>query len=140
MTYAAAWSLQEAVFAALRGDAAVTALAGDRIYDAPTHGTTAPDAPLDYVTLGEELVRPFDTADGQGGMHDFTVSVHSAGTGFQSAKRLAGAICDALAVSALPLARGRLVALRFVQAQALRGRGAEQRRIVLRFRAVIEDE
>ncbi|HEU0220836.1 MAG TPA: DUF3168 domain-containing protein [Paracoccaceae bacterium] len=139
MTYALAWPLQEAVFAALQAHAGVTAIVGTRIYDAAPHAANVPDPLEDYVTLGEELVRPFNTADGIGGTHDFAVTVHSGRDGFQRSKALAGAICDALIDAPLALSRGRLVALRFVQAQALRGRAPERRRVVLRFRAVIED-
>ena len=44
--------LQAAVFARLAGDAALAALVGGAIYDAPP--ALAPDASTDYVTLGEE--------------------------------------------------------------------------------------
>jgi hypothetical protein len=138
MTYATAWALQEAVFQRLRAHPGLTALVGAAIHDAPPH-SAAGDPEGEYVTLGEELVRPFGSAERRGGTHDFTVLVHSGRDGFQRAKAIAGAVCDALIDAPLTLARGHLVALRFRQAQAARGRGPERRRIVLRFQAVIED-
>lgn len=139
MTYAMAWALQEAVFAVLAAAPSVGGAVGGRIWDAPPHGEREAQPGEDFVTIGDELVRPFDTADGHGGLHDFTVTVHSGRDGFRAAKELAAAICDLLLGAPLPLARGRLVALRFVQGQALRGRPPERRRIVLRFRAVVEE-
>jgi hypothetical protein len=139
VTYALAWPLQRAVYDALTADPAVAALSSGRIHDAPPHAATQSDPGAVYVTLGDEVVRPFDSADRHGGSHDFTVSVHSGANGFSLAKELAGAICDALIDRPLTLARGHLVALRFLQGQAQRGRPVERRRITLRFRAVIED-
>ncbi len=139
MTYALAWPLQQAVYAALQADPAIAALVEDRIYDAAPHAERT-DAPLaDYITLGDETVRAWDTADGQGSSHDFAVTVHSGGQGYAQSKALAGVICDVLVDADLALSRGRLIGLRFLQAQAQRGKGAERRRIALRFRAIIED-
>jgi hypothetical protein len=139
MTYALSSPLQAAVYAALQASPAVTALTGGRIHDAVPHGAAVADPSAVYVTLGEELVRPFDARDMRGGTHDFSVTVHSGRDGFAEAKAAAGAICDALIDAPLVLTRGRLVGLRFVQGQALRGRGPERRRIALRFRAIVED-
>lgn len=139
MTYALAWPLQQAVYAALTADPAVAALTGGRIHDAPPHASREADPSAVHVVLGEEVVRPFDTADRHGGTHDFTIAVHSGAAGFSLAKEVAAAVCDALIDRPLSLSRGHLVALRFLQGQAQRGRPADRRRITLRFRAVIED-
>lgn len=138
MTHAHSWPLQQAVYAALTGDAALAALVGGAIHDGAPHAAAAADPLTPYVTLGEETVRPWDTADGPGSSHDFSVSVHSGSDGYALAKQVSGAICDCLIDAALPLSRGHLVSLRFLQAQAQRGRPPERRRITLKFRAVIE--
>ncbi|MEM9197010.1 MAG: DUF3168 domain-containing protein [Pseudomonadota bacterium] len=140
MTYALGWPLQQAVYAVLAADSALSALVADRIYDAAPHAGTAADPADVYVTLGEELARPFDTVDCHGSRIDFSIAVHSGDEGYATAKSVAGAICDALIDAALPLARGQLVGLRFLQAQAQRGRSPTRRRVTLRFRAVIIDE
>lgn len=138
MTYALSWPLQEAVHAALSADAGVSGLATGGIHDAPPHADR-PGGSEPYVTIGEEIVRPFDTADSHGGRYDFTVTVHSGAEGFARAKAIAAAVCDALIDAPLALSRGHLVALRFLQAQARRGRSPARRSVALRFRAVIED-
>ncbi|MFQ5622347.1 MAG: DUF3168 domain-containing protein [Paracoccaceae bacterium] len=138
MTYALADALQKAVYGALAQDATLSGLVGTAIYDAPP-----PDdglaQPGPHVVLGEERVRAQSSVSAQGAVHDFTVQVHSAADGFASAKQIAAAVCDALIDAALALDRGTLVGLQFLQARAARGRPPEQRRILLRFRARLQD-
>lgn len=137
MTLALSADLQAAVYARLSGDPAVTALVGAAIHDAPppaSDGTAA----RDYVTLGEETVRPFDTKTSRGAIHDFSVVIHSGQAGFGFVKRVAGAVCDSLVDAPLAIGSGHLVALRFLQARADRGRAPETRRLSLRFRAVLD--
>jgi hypothetical protein len=55
-------------------------------------------------------------------------------------KRVAAAVCAALVDAPLALASGRLVALRFLRASAERGRPPVKRRVVLRFRAVVDED
>lgn len=139
MSYGFAAGLQARVFQRLAGDAALVALVGEAIYDAPLE--RAPEAaPLDYVTLGEETVRAYGTKTSDGAIHDFTVAVHSARDGFDSAKRIAAAVCACLIDAPLTLDAGRLVALRFLRAGAERGPAPEKRRVTLRFRAVVDQD
>lgn len=135
MSYAASAALQAAVFDRLTGDAALSALVGGAIFDAPPPGPL----PETYVALGPEEARARGDASGGGAWHRFTVSVVSAGPGFLAAKRAAAAVSDALVDSDLSLARGRLAGLHFLRARArLQGRGSH-RRIDLTFRARIDD-
>ncbi len=139
MSYEFSASLQAAVHGRLAGDPALAALVGARIHDAPldlTAGDTAPD----YVTLGEESVRANGTKTSRGAVHDFTVTVHSGRDGFDTVKRVAGAICASLLGAPLELAAGRVVGLRFLQARADRGPAPEKRRVALRFRAVVDGD
>ncbi len=49
-------------------------------------------------------------------------------------------MCAALVDAPLALDAGRLVALRFLRASAERGRAPVKRRVVLRFRAVVDGD
>ncbi len=135
MTYALSPSLQTAVFQALLADADLALLVGTNIFDSAPTG----QVPELYVSLGSEDVRDASDGTGTGARHDFTISVVTTQSGFLTAKEVAGAICDALIVAPLTLARGRLVALNFLQARARRVQSGGARRIDLRFRARVED-
>lgn len=137
MTYRFAAELQAAVYQRLATDPEISQMIGSAIYDAPMRIVPDEAAP-DHITLGEETVRPSDTKTSQGAVHDFSVHVHSARDGFATAKSIAAAICESLIDTPLPLVRGHLVGLRFLQAKAERGRAPEKRRISLRFRAVVD--
>lgn len=139
MSGAYAFGLQRAVYARLTGDAELVGLVGGAIHDAPPEMAVAV-RPEDYVTLGEETVRPFGTATSLGAIHDFDVNVHSTRDGFERAKQIASAICAALVDAPLGVEGGHLVGLRFLRARADRGPAPEKRRISLRFRAVVDQE
>ncbi|MEL7215660.1 MAG: DUF3168 domain-containing protein [Pseudomonadota bacterium] len=123
-------TLQTALFARLSADAALGAVAS--VHDAP------PDTlPLGatYVLVGEEDARH---ARGPSLIeHRITVEVVSPADGFATAKAAAQAVAEALATPPA-LARGRIVSLRLSREQARRGRGAERRRIIMTFQALIE--
>ena len=129
--------LQAAVWRRLSEDPVISGLVATAIYDGPPDG--APNAlPDDYVTLGEETARPNNTKTSLGAVHDFEVVVHSRREGFDSAKRIAGAICAALVDAPLTVEGGVLVGLRFLRAKATRGPAPEKRQVTLRFRAVLD--
>lgn len=132
MSYGVGAALQAAIFERLVSDAALGALVGEAIFDAPPAGRLPPL----WVSLGAEEARDRSDATGAGAEHRLTISVVGEATGFAQAKA-AAAISDALVGADLPLARGRLVGLRFVRAQARQsGTG---RRIDLTFRARVQD-
>ena len=134
MSYAAAAALQEAVFAHLSADPAVTAILGGAIHDALPAG---PLPPL-YLSLGPELARDRSDATARGAEHEITLSIVAEAAGFHLAKTAAAAVCDALTNADLALTRGRLVALHFIRATAKRDSGG-RRRIDLTFRARLDD-
>ncbi len=138
MSYELAASLQRAVYGRLAGDPELAALVGTAIHDAPRE--LLGNGAADYVTLGEESVRPNDTKTSRGAIHDFNIVVHSARDGFDTVKRIAGAVCASLMATPLELDAGRLVALRFLLAKADRGPAPEKRRVALRFRAVVDQD
>ncbi|WP_299792010.1 DUF3168 domain-containing protein [uncultured Marivita sp.] len=135
MSYAVAAALQGAVYQELQNDAGLSVLVGNRVYDAVPKGRL-PDL---YVALGPE--RAVDASDktGRGAWHEFVVSVISDDAGFQTAKEVSAAICDALIDAEMVLERGRLVALNFKRAVAQREK-AGRRRVDLIFRARVEDD
>ncbi len=138
MSLALSGELQGAVYGALVADPVLAGLVGNEIFDAPLPGGgTLPAG--EFVTLGEEVVKPFDTATSSGAVHDFDVSVHSTASGFAAAKAVAAAVSAVLVDANLLLAGGALVSLRFVKARAKRGVAPELRRIEMRFRAVVEN-
>ena len=136
MSYGVSAALQAAVYERLAGDAALAALVGGAIYDVVPAG----QLPETYVSLGPEDVTDRSDKSGRGAEHRFTVSVVSEAAGFQTAKAAAGAASDALLPGGLVLARGRLVAIEFLQARARRVRAGNVRRIDLTFRARVEDD
>jgi hypothetical protein len=135
MSYALSAALQDAVYQQLLGDAPLAAQVGGAIYDAAPSGAL----PSTYVVLGPEEVRDRSGADYTAAIHDFTVSVVTSSAGFQIVKSVASAISDALQDAPLSLSRGRLVSLRFQRASAQRISRGAQRKIDLRFRAMVED-
>jgi hypothetical protein len=134
MSYAMAAALQSAVYQRLSGDAAVTGLVGARIYDAVPKGRL----PELYIALGPEKALDASDKTCHGAWHEFAVSVISEDAGFQAAKEVSAAVCDALIDAGLVLGRGRLVALFFKQARAQHEKSG-RRRIDLTFRARVED-
>ncbi|MBL4872008.1 MAG: DUF3168 domain-containing protein [Rhodobacteraceae bacterium] len=138
MSVALSGALQGAIYSALTGDAALVALVGAEIYDAPLpSGGVLPLG--EQVTLGEEVVKPFSSATSSGGVHDFDVVVHSTANGFAAAKLVAAAVSIVLEDADFAVAGGHLVSLRFLKVKAKRSTAPELRRIEMRFRAVVED-
>ncbi len=134
MTCAIAQPLQAATFQRLSSHAALAALVGTDIYDQVPPGLL----PTLYVALGPEQARDRSDQTGRGTEHDVVVSVVTDGTGFSAAK--AAAVSHALLGPMPPLARGHLVSLRFLRAQAARKGARDTRRIDLTFRARVEDD
>lgn len=135
MSYGVSQALQTAVFQHLTGDAALAALVGSEIYDAPPNGPV----PEIMVLIGPEDVRDRSDATAGGARHDFRISVIGGAEGFARVKAAAAAVSDALVDAPLTLARGRLVGLHFLRARALRPSGRGERRVDLTFRARIDD-
>ena len=134
MSLAGSLTLQSALYGVLEADAAVAALVGGAIYEAPPAGPV-PDL---YVSIGQETVRDRSSVSGAGTRHDMTVSVVCGSGGFARAKEVAAAVTDALDGARPALSAGRVTALRFTKARAVR-RG-EVRRMDLTFRALWDED
>jgi hypothetical protein len=134
MSYAATAALQAAIYARLRADQALAVLVGDAIYDTLPDG----DLPALYVVIGPEQVRDASDGSGLGAEHSLQISILGSQGGFGAVKAVAAAISDALDGADLNLARGRLVGIWFLRAEARRRETGRLRRIDMTFRARIE--
>jgi hypothetical protein len=129
-----AWSLQKSVFAALDGDAALTALIGaGRIFDDVPQGTTLP-----YVTLGRATAQDWSTGSEDGTEHVFTVHVWSGARGKQQAHEVLGAVRAALHGQPLAVAGHNLINLRHEHTEVRPDPDGETIHGLARFRAVTE--
>ncbi|MEL6678277.1 MAG: DUF3168 domain-containing protein [Pseudomonadota bacterium] len=128
-------ALQSAVLGHLEGDLELAGMA--RIYDAPPV-LSAADVEADYVTLGEEAVKPLTRPEDGLIAHDIDVVVHSPAHGFSRAKAVAERIDALLLSGALTVSGVRVVDIRFVKAKADRGAGVDRRRVRMTYRVVLE--
>jgi hypothetical protein len=135
MSYAMAAALQGAAYPQWSAEGTLSGREGADVFDAVPVG----QLPDTYVSLGPELVRDRSDKTSAGAEHEFTVTVYTTEAGFEGAKDVAAAVCDALIDAPLALSRGHLVALNFFKAQAVRDRKGKGRRIDLKFRARVED-
>ncbi len=139
MTYAFAWSLQQALFAALSADPALNALIGGRIYDEAPHAAAMTRESGPWLVLGDEQVDAWSTATDRGAAHAIQISAVGAERGFGVLKRVADAVCE-VALGPLTLTRGRVATANFLGGRTRRIEGAGLRQIDLRFRLAIEDD
>lgn len=87
------WAVQQAIYAALTGSAALQALIGNpaRVYD------HVPDEPtFPYVVIGESFSGQWDTKSFDGMDQDVVLHIWSRYRGRKEAKQIMGAIHDAL--------------------------------------------
>lgn len=91
MPATASLAVQRAMFAALSGSSAVTALVGTRVYDwAP------PAAVFPYLTIGEAIETRWDMLDHEGRNLRCTLHVWSQAHGFTEAENIAEAVIGVL--------------------------------------------
>jgi len=129
-------ALQEVVFAALSGDATLTALLGGaKVYDGAPRNAEAP-----YVHLGELTERDWSTATEAGTEIAFAVVAWSRLPGRSEVAEIADRVVTLLHDAALTLGGYRLVNLRHLATETARNEKPEGRRAVARFRARIEPE
>ena len=128
-----ALALQKAVHAALVADAAVGALIGDRIHDAPPRNATFP-----YASFGEARAGDWSTGTEAGAEHRLTLHVWSRERGKAESWAVIEAIEAVLDDAALALDGHALVNLRFEMAEARRDPDGITWHGVMRFRAVTE--
>lgn len=136
MTYAVSYGLQAAVFGVLASDAAVGALVGSNVFDAPPSGSI----PGGYIVIGDEVVKDRSSKSHRGALHELAIHVVSDAAGFSQSKQVAAAVCDALLNANLVPVRGRVLSFDFLSARAVRDDFPDQRHIILRFRSIVADD
>jgi hypothetical protein len=134
----AAFALQQAIFAALSADAALTALLGaGRIHDDVPQGTALP-----YLAIGQATERDWSTGSDpdtdEGREHSLTLHVWSGARGKKEAHEMLAAVRAALHDAPLTLTGHRLVSLRHEASDVRRDPGGEAIHGLARFRAVTE--
>ena len=126
-------ALQKAVLAALKGDAAVDALLGGRVWDRAPEGAGFP-----YLLIGRCASRPV-TADGGGVEQALTLTGVSRFAGSEEAKAIAAAVRACLHEAALEADGVRTVNLRVTLSDVFRAGDGRRTFAVLRLRAVTEE-
>lgn len=133
----ASFALQSAIYAALAADPGVKAVLGDppRLYDDVPRKAAFP-----YVTLGEGVLEPWDTASERGFQHTLSFHVWSRYGGRKEAKAVLQALYAVLHGGALALSGHALVSLSFERADIFRDADGETYHAVARYRAVTETD
>jgi hypothetical protein len=129
----AALALQAAIVAALLDDSGMTALVGDRVYDAPPRNATFP-----YVMLGPASVTDWSTGTEGGAEHDVTLTVWSRERGKRECHEIMAAVTAALHAAALTLDGHALVNFRFEGSETRRETDGITWRGTMHFRGVTE--
>ena len=128
----ASLALQTAVYTALTGDAALTALV-DAVYD-----HVPEDAALPYVQIGDGSVSPFTAGGLDGEEHQLTCHVWTQAHGLTQAKQIMAAVREVLDGADLSLGGAHLVLLDFTFADILRDPEGGTQHGVLQFRALTQ--
>ena len=128
----AALALQTAIYTALTGDAALTALV-DAVYD-----HVPADAALPYVQIGDGSISPFTATGLDGEEHQLTCHVWTQAHGLSQAKQIMAALRDVLDGAELTVASAHLVLLTFTFADTLRDPEGGTQHGVLQFRALTQ--
>jgi len=130
---AASWALQQAIFATLSTDTAVTDAVGDRIYDAVPRGSAYP-----YIVIGDDKESDWSTATEPGSAHALTIHIWSRAAGRRETRLAAEAVIAALNGAELALTGQTLIDLRWLESESTRESDGETVHAQLRFRAVTE--
>lgn len=130
----ASWALQQAVFARLTSDEALTALLGGaRVYDdVPVR------AAFPYVTFAQAGERDWSTASEEGAEHALVLHVWSRASGRKELLAIMQALRVCLHDAALTLDGHRLINLRHEASEVRRETDGETYHGIVRLRAVTE--
>ncbi|WP_295215290.1 DUF3168 domain-containing protein [uncultured Brevundimonas sp.] len=130
-------ALQKAVLAALKGDAAVQALLGGRVFDFAALGAPE-DAAFPHLVIGRCESRPV-AADGGGVEQRLTLTGVSRFAGSEEAKAVAAAVRACLHEAVLEADGVRTATLRATFADVFRTGDGRRTYAVVRLRAVTEE-
>ena len=129
------WPLQQAVHAALSGDATLQGLLGvpARVFDHVPPGSAFP-----YLVLGEATSAPFDAKTEDGMTQTLTIHAWSRYRGLKETKEIMAAVAAALDDRALAVAGHTLALLRFEFGATFLDPDGLTRHGVQRFRAITQ--
>lgn len=128
-----AFALQQAVVAALAGDAGLAALVADRIHDSPPRASAFP-----YVAVGEIVAADWSGGSDEGAELRLLLHLWSRGGGKAETLAIAAAIEPLLHDQALGLSGHRLVNLRHQRTTIGQDPDGRTWHGTMRFRAVTE--
>jgi hypothetical protein len=132
----ASWALQQAIYASLTGDDALTGLLGGaRVYDDVPERAEFP-----YVTVAPMSERDWSTGTERGTEHAVILHVWSRGAGRKEALAIMAAVREVLHEAALGLTGYRLVNLRHESSDVRRDAAGETFHGIVRLRAVTEPQ
>ncbi len=131
------FSVQEAVYGALTSSVDVQELLGNpaRIYD-----VAPPAANYPYVTLGDVVVKEYDTKDQTGFEQWLTLHVWSRYRGRKELKRIIQAIYDVLHRAPLTVTGANGVSCQFVSASTAQENDGLTLHGILRYRIIVQHE
>lgn len=130
----AGWALQRAVYAALIGDAELTALlGGSHVYD---HIPRSMEFP--YIAFAQTTERDWSTGDAEASEHTLTLHIWSKAAGRREIQAIMAAARARLHDRTLVLAGYRLVNMRHEFSDVRRETDGETLRGLMRLRAVTE--
>lgn len=132
MTINCIWELQQAIYAALDGDAAL----GNMITGIFDH--VPQDTGYPYVTIGEMRAKDYSTKTTQGAEIDVTVNVISRDKGSKTCLDILARIHDLLHDADLALATCTLVSIRFTSTEINRRADGLTYQGINRFRAIVQ--
>jgi hypothetical protein len=129
------WSVQQAVYGALRGDATVQGLLGSpaRVFDHVPQGS-----PFPYLVIGDASATPFDTKTEAGLDQRLSVHTWSRYRGLKQTKDIMAAVHAVLDGQSLAVSGHTLVLLRLEFATAIVDDDGLTRHGVQRFRALTQ--
>ncbi len=135
MTADSQWPLQQALHAALSGDAALQGFLGDpaRVFD-----QVPQDSAFPYLVIGEDTTAPFDTKTEAGMEHRLTIHSWSRYRGLKETKQLMAAVTAILDGASLSVSGHDLVLIRHEFGATFLDPDGLTRHGVQRFRALTQ--
>ncbi len=132
MTIHCAWELQQAIFAALDGDATLSNMITGVFDHVPQ------DAEYPYVTIGDMRSSDLSTKTTQAAEIDVTINTYTRSKGSKANLDILARINELLHDAELTLATCTLVSLRFASSEVTRRSDGFTYQGIVRFRAVVQ--
>lgn len=127
------WATQTAIYSALTGAAAVTALVSTRVYDEVQQNATFP-----YIEIGEAVGEDWGTKTRHGLDQSISIHIWSRYAGMKEAKQIANAIHDALHDATLTISGHDAILCRFEFGEFLLDPDGLTRHGIVRYRVVTQ--